>query len=91
MILSRVRTLKGLFFLTKLEEDYRKYMPRKNVMKEMSRLRRMEKLTIDRIHSISQVQSNKKKMLIIIYVYLFQLIFEKFFKISFFNVKRTIL
>ncbi len=56
VILSRVRTLKGLFLLTKLEEDYRKYLPRKNVMKEMSRLRRIEKSTIARIHSISQVQ-----------------------------------
>jgi hypothetical protein len=29
---------------------------RKNVMKEMSQLRRIEKLTINRIHSISKVQ-----------------------------------
>lgn len=52
VILSRVRTLNGLFLLTKLEEDVQKYLPRKNVMREMNRLRRIEKSTITRISQV---------------------------------------
>ena len=52
VVLSRVRKLEGLFLLTKLEEDPRKYLPRKNVMKEMDRLRIIERSTIARISII---------------------------------------
>ena len=53
VILSRVRTLSGLFLLTKLCTDVTKYKPRLNVMREMSRLREIEKITLIRLLSSS--------------------------------------
>ena len=49
VILSRVRSYTGLFLLVKLPTDPRKYKPRVHVMKEMSRLRKIEKETLKRI------------------------------------------
>ena len=49
VILSRVRSYTGLFLLVTLPTDPRKYKPRVHVMKEMSRLRKIEKETLKRI------------------------------------------
>lgn len=49
VVLSRVRTLSGLFLLVKLCEDVTKYKPRLVVMKEMERLRAIEKATLHRL------------------------------------------
>jgi hypothetical protein len=51
VILSRVRTLSGLFLLVKLCSDVTKYKPRLNVMREMSRLREIEIRTLIRLAS----------------------------------------
>lgn len=50
VILSRVRTLNGLFLLTLLETDPKKY-PRTDVMTEMNRLHLIEKSTLARLES----------------------------------------
>ena len=49
VILSRVRTLSGLYLLIKLCEDVKKYKPRIHVMKEMERLRKIETITLNRL------------------------------------------
>ena len=51
VILSRVRTLNGLFLLTLLETDPKKYKPRTDVMTEMNRLHLIEKSTLARLES----------------------------------------
>ena len=59
VILSRVRTLSGLFLLVKLCTDVTKYKPRLNVMREMSRLREIEKQTLIRLKLIiSNIRKN---------------------------------
>nr|CAH0110359.1 unnamed protein product [Daphnia galeata] len=50
VILSRVRILNGLFLLTLLETDPKKY-PRTDVMTEMNRLHLIEKSTLARLGS----------------------------------------
>ena len=52
VVLSRVRTLSGLFLLVKLNEDATKYKPRLTVMKEMERLRAIEITTLHRLQQI---------------------------------------
>ena len=49
VILSRVRSLKGLVTLTRLVEDPKKFKPRKHVINEMERLRRIEQGTLRRL------------------------------------------
>ena len=49
VILSRVRTLSGLFLMVKLCTDVAKYKPRFHVMAEMKRLRAKEKNTLHRL------------------------------------------
>lgn len=51
VILSRVRTLNGLFLLILLEADLKKYKPRTDVMTEMNRLRLIEIATLARLES----------------------------------------
>ena len=51
VILSRVTTLNGLFLLTLLEIDPKKYKPRTDVMTEMNRLHLIEKSTLARLES----------------------------------------
>ena len=53
VVLSRVRTLSGLFLLVKLSEDITKYKPRTIVMKEMERLRSIEAKTLLRLQLTS--------------------------------------
>lgn len=48
VVLSRVRTLAGLFILVKLCADVSKYKPRTMVMREMNRLRKIESQTLAR-------------------------------------------
>lgn len=54
VLLSRVRTLSGLFTLFKLDLDLSAYKPRKDIMKEMARLEDIETETL------KQLQSSKK-------------------------------
>ena len=49
VILSRVRSLQGLVTLTRLVEDPKKFKPRKHVINEMERLRRIEQRTLRRL------------------------------------------
>lgn len=49
VVLSRVRTLSGLFLLVKLCTDVKKYKPRLSVMREMKRLRAIESQTLSRL------------------------------------------
>jgi hypothetical protein len=50
-VLSRVKTLNGLFLLTLLESDPKNYKPRTDVMAEMKRLQSIEKSTLLRLAS----------------------------------------
>ena len=54
VVLSRVRTLSGLFLLVKLCTDVKKYKPRISVMKEMTRLRKIESQTLSRLQKAFQ-------------------------------------
>lgn len=54
VVLSRFRTLSGLFLLVKLCTDIKKYKPRLNVMREMQRLRNIESQTLDRLDKALQ-------------------------------------
>lgn len=49
VVLSRVKKLSGLFTLVKLCTDVKKYKARVDVLKEMIRLEKIEKLTLSRI------------------------------------------
>lgn len=51
VILSRVRTLKGLFTLVKLDSNMSKYKPRLDVMQEMDRLEKIEVETLKQLNS----------------------------------------
>ena len=50
VVLSRVRTLAGLFTLVKLESNPKRYMPRLDVMAEMKRLNKIEICTVQRLN-----------------------------------------
>ena len=49
VVLSRVRTVNGLYLMEQIEQDPAKYIIRTDVVKEMDRLRKIESKTIDRI------------------------------------------
>ena len=46
VILSRVKTIEGLFLMEKIEQDPSKYKLRSDVQKEMTRLREIQSHTI---------------------------------------------
>ena len=58
VVLSRVRTLKGLFTLALLDTDTRKYKPRWHVIREMERLRRIEERTLERLRVAQAILDN---------------------------------
>jgi len=49
VVLSRVKTIEGLFLMEKIEEDPNKYKIRADVLKEMARLRKIQVETIAKI------------------------------------------
>lgn len=49
VILSRVRTLQGLFLMEKIEQDPAKYKLRTDVQTEMFRLRKIQAITMARL------------------------------------------
>lgn len=49
VILSRVKSIEGLFLLTKVPNDPKKYKPRTDIIAEMQRLSRIEEKTIKRL------------------------------------------
>ena len=51
VILSRVKTIEGLFLMEKIEQCPSKYIARQDVMREMNRLRAINKTTSERLQS----------------------------------------
>ena len=56
VVLSRVRTVDGLFLMEKIEQDPSKYILRSDVVKEMDRLRKIETKTIERINAADSME-----------------------------------
>ena len=56
VVLSRVRTVDGLFLMEKIEQDPTKYILRSDVVKEMDRLRKIETKTIERINAADSME-----------------------------------
>ena len=49
VILSRVRTIQGLFLMEKIEENHEKYIMRSDVQRVMIRFRKIQLETIKRL------------------------------------------
>ena len=56
VVLSRVRTVDGLFLMEEIEQDPTKYILRSDVVKEMDRLRKIETKTIERINAADSME-----------------------------------
>jgi hypothetical protein len=57
VLLSRVRTIQGLFLMGKIEKNHAKYIMRSDVQREMNRLRKIQMETIKRLDA---AKSSKK-------------------------------
>ena len=55
VILSRVKTIEGLFLMEKIEQCPSKYIARQDVMREMNRLRAINKKTSERLQSAEHI------------------------------------
>ena len=60
VVFSRVQTINGLYLLFDINADATIYRPRTKVIQEMNRLRKIEKKTIARLHSVM----NKNKIIV---------------------------